>query len=64
MGSEDLHTRNDGQDKRKTEEQERMVIEIPPVKSGQAVLIGFRSKLPRLKYSHDDGSLLCEDGMF
>ena len=51
--SEDVRTRNDCEDERETEEEKGVAVEIPPVQSAQAILIGAGSELLRLEYRHD-----------
>ena len=52
IGSEDVHTSNDCEDEREAEEEERMIVELSPVESAKAILIGAGPKLFRPKCRH------------
>ena len=52
IGSEDVHTSNDCEDEREAEEEERIIVELFPVESAKAILIGAGSKLFRPKCRH------------
>lgn len=52
-GSAIVHTGNNCEDEREAEKEERMTIEVSPVESTEAIVIGAGSEFLRLKCRHD-----------